>query len=249
MTTIAKAGRVLDLYTPRTPVWGVSGVAAALKMPRSTAHSLLAGLTQAGLLQQPKRGRYELGWRAFELGQIHRATSGGLIETARPIMLEIGRRHSESVCLAVYDRLSLIFIDKVVGEDSLSVVGPRVGMRYEPHSFASGRLLMAYLPDREIEAYARQRELRVRSTGVVIAPEILCGQLQRIRDNGLSYDDGEAILDVGCVAAALIGPHGRPIASISISAPSRRFHQNRALLAASVRAAATTLSQRLRERI
>ncbi|MEU2623085.1 IclR family transcriptional regulator [Streptomyces sp. NPDC007157] len=247
MSTIAKAGRVLDLYTPGSPVWGVSEVATALQMPRSTAHSLLAGLTEAGLLHQSRRGRYELGWRAFELGQIHRVTSGGLIETAHPVMQELSRRHSESVCMAVYDRQALIFIDKVVGDDSLSVVGPRIGMRYEPHSFASGRLLMAHLPTAEIQDYIDTSSQRTRSSNAVVRPQVFRDQLVRIRNDQLSYDDGGAILDVGCVAARLIGRHGQTIASLSISAPSRRFRENRVQLSESVRAAAATISRRLRE--
>ncbi|MGW7244473.1 IclR family transcriptional regulator [Streptomyces sp. NPDC054804] len=247
MSTIAKAGRVLDLYTPGSPVWGVSEVATALQIPRSTAHSLLAGLTEAGLLHQSRRGRYELGWRAFELGQIHRVTSGGLIETAHPVMQELSRRHSESVCMAVYDRQALIFIDKVVGDDSLSVVGPRIGMRYEPHSFASGRLLMAHLPTAEIEDYIGTSSQRTRSSNAVVRPQVFRDQLVRIRNDQLSYDDGGAILDVGCVAARLIGRHGQTIASLSISAPSRRFRENRARLSESVKAAAATISRRLRE--
>jgi DNA-binding IclR family transcriptional regulator len=247
VSAIAKAGRVLDLYTPGSPVWGVSEVATALQMPRSTAHSLLAGLTEAGLLHQSRRGRYELGWRAFELGQIHRMTSGGLIETARPVMQEISRRHSESVCLAVYDRQALIFIDKVVGDDPLSVVGPRIGMRYEPHTFASGRLLMAHLPAAEIEDYICTSSQRTRSSNAVVRPQVFHDQLVRIRNDQLSYDDGGAILDVGCVAARLIGRHGQTIASLSISAPSRRFRENRVRLSESVKAAAATISRRLRE--
>lgn len=247
MSTIAKAARVLDLYTPQAPEWGVSDVANALEIPRSTAHSLLAGLTTAGLLQQPRHGRYELGWRAFELGQIHRVTSGRLVEIARPVMQDVARKHAESVCIAVYDRQSLIFIDKIVGEDSLSVVGPRIGIRYEPHSFASGRLLMAHRPDAEIDAYIRGREMRTRSTGAIMTTAALWKDLARIRAEDLSYDHGEAILDVGCVAAALTGPHGRVIASVSVSAPARRFTENKPRLASSVRAAASTITRRLRE--
>ncbi len=248
MTTIAKVARILDLYTPATPVWGVTDVARALEIPRSTAHSLLSALTSAGLLQQPGRGLYELGWRAFELGQVHRVTSGLLIEIARPVILELARRHAESVCLAVYDREALIFIDKVVGDDPLSVVGPRIGVRHEPHTYASGRLLMAAGPDAAVDTYTAGRQMRTRSTGAIVTPDGLWRQIHQIRDEGVSLDFGEAILDVGCVAAPVTGTQGQVLASVSVSAPERRFRENLAELTASVKAAARTLSQRLRER-
>lgn len=247
MTTIAKVARILDLYTPSAPVWRVADVAKALSIPRSTTHSLLSGLTSAGLLQQPSRGLYELGWRAFELGQVHRVTSGLLIETARPVTLDLARRHAASVCLAVYDRQFLIFIDKVVGEDPLSVVGPRIGVRHEPHTYASGRLLMAAGSDDAVEAYAAGREMRTRSSGAIVTTEELWRQIHQIRADGVSLDFGEAILDVGCVATAVTGAHGQALASVSVSAPARRFRENLPELTASVKLAARALTQRLRE--
>ena len=47
LNTVAKVGRVLDLFAPEQPEWGVSEVAEALRIPRSSAHALLASLAKA----------------------------------------------------------------------------------------------------------------------------------------------------------------------------------------------------------
>ena len=63
LRTIAKSGRVLDLFSTRRPEWGVSEVARSLGMPKSGAHSQLSALTQIGVLRRAQDNRYRLGWR------------------------------------------------------------------------------------------------------------------------------------------------------------------------------------------
>ncbi|MET7527383.1 IclR family transcriptional regulator [Streptomyces sp900116325] len=245
MSTLAKIGRLLDLFTAAAPEWGASEVAASLGIPRSTAHSLLTGLTEMGLLQVRRRGRYELGWRAFELGEVQRSSSA-LVPAARPVMEAYVRRLGETMCLGVFLRDCVLFIDKVVGDDPLSVIGPRLGARYEAHAFASGRLLLADRPPAATEQQLRARPLRVRTTRAPVDVDDLMRQLEDIRRTRVSFDHGETVQDVGCAATGIRGPHGEVIASLSISAPMRRFAQHEPQLVVAVRGAAVQVAERLR---
>ncbi|MEU5381121.1 IclR family transcriptional regulator [Streptomyces sp. NPDC005968] len=245
MSTLTKAGQLLDLFTVAAPVWGVSEVAVSLGIPRSTAHSLLTGLTEIGLLQARRRGRYELGWRAFELGEVHRSSSA-LIPAAHPVMEDFVRRLGETVCLGVFLRGCVLFIDKVVGDDPLSVLGPRVGARYEAHGFASGRLLLADRPSVATERQLRARPLRGPITRQPVDIDALVRRLGDIRRTGLSFDHGETVQDVGCVATGVRGPHGEVVASLSISAPLCRFTRRESQLVVAVRGAAAQVTERLR---
>ncbi|MFJ4465899.1 IclR family transcriptional regulator [Streptomyces sp. NPDC089424] len=223
MSTLAKAGRLLDLFTADVPEWGVSEVAASLGIPRSTAHSLLTGLTEMGLLQLRRRGRYELGWRAFELGELHRSSSA-LVSAAHPVLESTARRLGETVCLSVLLRDRVLFVAKAVGDGPLSVLGPRIGTRYEAHAFPSGRLLLA----------ARAHDEADR-------------RLEGILPSGVSFDRGEFLQDVGVAATGVRGPGGRVVAALSISAPLRRFARHEPALAVAVRSDAARVAERLRE--
>jgi DNA-binding IclR family transcriptional regulator len=245
MSTLTKAGRLLDLFTANAPEWGVSEVASSLGIPRSTAHSLLTGLTEVGLLQVRRRGRYELGWRAFELGELQRSSSA-LISAAHPVIETTARRLGETVCVGVLLRGSVLFVDKVVGDDPLSVLGPRVGARYEAHGFPSGRLLLAARPPDEVERQLRAQPLRTPSTRRLVDVDQLMGQLRDIRNTGIAIDSGESIQDVGCLAAGVRGPRGEVVAAVSISAPLRRFTQHQAAFVVTARGAAAQVAERLR---
>ncbi|MFD7945952.1 IclR family transcriptional regulator [Streptomyces sp. NPDC059744] len=244
MSTIAKAGRLLDLFSAARPEWGVSEVAVSLGIPRSTAHFLLASLTEAGLLQVRRRGRYELGWRVVELAEVQRSSSP-LAPAARPVMENFVRRFGETVCLGVFLRESVLFINKVVGDAPLSVMGPRVGGRYEAHGFASGRALLATRPQQTLEEQLRGRELRNPAGNSVIDPDELLRELETIRRDGVAFDYGEAVPDVGCVATGIRGPKGDVVASLSLSAPLRRFSGHESEFAVAMRGAAAKVSDRL----
>src|SRR5215216_800394 len=67
--TIEKATQILDLFSLERPEWGVSEVARALGLPKSTTSELMSGLADQRLLSRRAKGRYRLGWRLFESSQ------------------------------------------------------------------------------------------------------------------------------------------------------------------------------------
>ena len=66
--SVANAARVLKAFTPTEREWGVTDLARRLRIAKSTAHRLLATLTDEALLEQdPTTGRYRLGLVIFDL--------------------------------------------------------------------------------------------------------------------------------------------------------------------------------------
>ena len=56
--SVANAARVMKAFTPTEREWGVTDLARRLGIAKSTAHRLLATLTDEGLLEQdPVTGR------------------------------------------------------------------------------------------------------------------------------------------------------------------------------------------------
>src|SRR3712207_8569863 len=67
--SVTKALKVLDIFSPEHPEWGVSEAARSLGMAKSTTHMMMNSLADQGLLYRTERKRYRLGWRLFELSQ------------------------------------------------------------------------------------------------------------------------------------------------------------------------------------
>ena len=96
-----KALRVLMLFTPEQPEWGVTAIARSVDMPKSTVHRILRVFEQHGFLtQDADTRRFRLGLAGIELGR--RAQEGlELRRIALPVMEQISALSGETVLLQV----------------------------------------------------------------------------------------------------------------------------------------------------
>lgn len=244
LQTVQKIGPVLDLFTVQRPEWGVSEVAAAIEVPRSSAHALLSSLVDTGLLQCRARGRYRLGWRVVELGETLRGSTD-LRGCAAPALERLVEKYGETTHLAVMDRWNVLYVDKVLGNHNITVQGARVGTRLDAHSTAVGKVLLAPLEEAELRRYLALRPLR-RLTGTTTTdPRALAATLAGVRTSGVAVDLGETVGEVHCVAAPVRDDLGSVVAAVSMSVPATRFAQRRPHLERAVVTAAHEVTRAL----
>ena len=241
LQTVQKIGPVLDLFTAAQPEWGVSEVAAAIDVPRSSAHALLSSLVETGLLQCRTRGRYRIGWRVIELGETLRGTVD-VRSCAAPVIENLVERYGETSHLAVMERWHVLYVDKVVGTHNITVQGARVGARLEAHCTAVGKVLLASLEENELHRYLAGRQLRRHTPSTITNAGALLDALSVARSAGHAYDLGEAVSEVHCVAAPVRDDMGSVVAAVSMSIPVSRFVPRRVEFTRAVMAAARDVS-------
>ena len=222
LQTVQKIGPVLDLFTVQQPEWGVSEVAAAIGVPRSSAHALLSSLVDTGLLRCRTRGRYRLGWRIVELGETLRGTVDVRF-CAAAILERVVEEYGETTHLAIMDRWNVLYADKILGTHNINVQGARVGTRLDAHSTAVGKVLLAQLSETELDRYLAMRPLRRLTPATITNPKALVDNLAGVRSGGLAVDLGETVTDVHCVAAPVRDDLGSVVAAVSMSVPATRF--------------------------
>ena len=222
LQTVQKIGPVLDLFTVSRPEWGASEVAAAIDVPRSSAHALLSSLVETGLLQCRNRGRYRIGWRVVELSQTLKGTVD-VRSCASPILLDLAHKYGETTHLAVMERYRVLYVDKVLGNHVINVAGARVGAHLEPHCSAVGKLLLAQCDPGEIERNITNKPLRRLTPSTITNPASLAQELRSVLRSGCAFDAGEAVPEVHCVAAPVRDEMGLVVAAVSMSVPASRF--------------------------
>lgn len=244
LNTVEKVGRVLDLFTRDDPDWGVSEVATALGVPRSSAHAVLASLADIGLLQWRTGGRYRIGWRVLELAEVQRRTLD-LRAAARPVLERLVAEHGETVHLGVRERFHLLYLDKFVGTRNITVQGGQVGARAVPYCTSLGKMMMASADPSELPEYLATTTMRRFTPSTITDPDALQTELEAIRRRGYAYDLGEAVEDVYCVAAPVRDDLGQVVAVVSISSPQGRFERSRQMYTQAVVAAGQEVSRAL----
>jgi IclR family acetate operon transcriptional repressor len=91
---------------------------------------------------------------------------------------------------------------------------------------ASGKAILAALPDQELDEYLGQPLVR-RTAMSVVDPAKLREELEVVKELGYASALGSNRIGVGAVGAAISDPQGRPFAAISASGPLSRMTPER----------------------
>lgn len=233
--TLDKATTVLMLFSGR-PEWGVSEVSRELGAPKSSTHSLLTSLAQAGLLEHTSDNRYRLGWRLLTLSR-SLLDGSSLLVAAQPTVRALRRRLDATVHLATLNSGQITYIDKVDGRRSPVLGLSAVGSRAPAHCTALGKVLLAYGPSSAVVEAADASYLRRYTDNTICRLAELQGQLTTIRRVRYACDREEMLEGVCCFAAPITDADGRALAAISVvvhpkTAVADHEHLSRVVVAA-----------------
>ncbi|GAA3525257.1 IclR family transcriptional regulator [Amycolatopsis ultiminotia] len=219
--------RVLEEVARRQPV-GVSELARATGMPKSSVQRCLVTLQHAGWLRMVDADRARWGVTTKPLGiGLRAAGEEGLREVAQPYLEELRDLTTETVHLSVCDGGSLVIIAR---RDSPQAVRTfvEIGTRAPIHATASGIAILAHLGEEELDRVLGTDLDRHTATTMVQRPEVLA-EVTRTREQGYAVNESSWWRpDVSAVAAAVTASSGRPVAAVAISVPSSRFARENA---------------------
>jgi DNA-binding IclR family transcriptional regulator len=244
LSTLQKSGDVLDLFTVCHPEWGVTEVAQAQGLPKSSAHALLSTLTEMGLLQRTGDNRYRLGWRVLVLARVIAETSD-LREEGHRRMRQLVGRFGETTHLGALDRGEVVYILKLEGTNAVRIRVTGMGARLPAHCTSLGKVLLAARPVAEVERILSEHSLKRYTPKTIHDEATLFDELERVRTQGYAYDDEEALKDICCVAAPVLDASRSIVVALSMSAPAFRFKANRAEYTEAIVKAAAEISARV----
>ncbi len=190
----------------------------------STVHRLLSTLLNRGYAEQnPETNKYQLGLKLLEVS--NRIYSYSDIRTiVRPFVAELVERCNETANLAVLDDTEIVYIDQIESQNYIIVkMFAQVGNRGPVHCTASGKILLAYRPEKEIDDILSRIELKRHTDQTITEPKKLKKELLLAREQGYALDWGEMEEHVRCIAAPIFNYENKPAASIGVSGPDNRI--------------------------
>lgn len=219
-----RALELLELLTRREKPMTFTALAEELHYPRSSLHGLLRTLVERGWADYDEASRgYVLGIRTLEAGNAY-TRSIGLVERALPMMRRIREELDETVQLAVLDGMENVYIAKVDGGQALTLAS-EVGRRLPAHATGIGKVLLAGLPDDELDRRLAGTRLRQITANTITAHATLRAHLAQIRQRGFALDNEEFTLGLRCVAVPAYDHTRRTVAALSVAVPAIRFDQ------------------------
>jgi DNA-binding IclR family transcriptional regulator len=196
----------------------LSRLADELGFPVSTTHRLLQAMVPAGFVQvDDERRTYELGLTVFQLS--HRvARVRTLSELALPVLRRLTEVSGEQTLLAVRRGGDLIYLEKVEGTHQIRNHA-EIGQRGFLHSSSMGKALLAWLPeDEQVEIIGGLRLDRC-SPRTITDRARLRVELDQTRRRGWAVNEEENEEGIRSSGVPVIGPRGRPVCAICVTAP------------------------------
>ncbi len=244
LKSMVKMLAVLDCFSVREPQLTPSEIARRTRIPRATAHRIVATMRQIGLLDQDReRDSYRLGLKLFELGSRVIASMDLHREAAAPVD-ELQQLTGEVVHLCVYNGLHMVIIQR--RELDVAPSNTITTMEEAPaHCTGVGKAFLAF-QDVEIQERLIAEGLTRFTASTLVDPQALRAEFARIVAQGHAFDLEEHQTGIRCVAAPIRDATARVVAAVSVSGAVARMPLTRLrALAPSVRETARAISIRL----
>lgn len=240
--SVDRALAILEMLA-RSGESGVSEIAAALGVHKSTAFRLVATLERRGVVEQvAERGKYRLGVGVLRLAA---ATTARLdvVQEARAVARQLAARTRETVNVAVLSEGSALYLDQVAGPSAVQSHN-WVGQHIPLHATSNGKVLLGGVPDSELGRVVSKMPAYTDRTVTTMAG--LRREIALAKDRGYATAIDELEVGLTALAAPIRNAHADVIASISVSGPTFRLGNGRVEeVAPMVVAAADEVSHRL----
>lgn len=207
--------RALNAPEPRA----LSDVARATSISRAAARRFLLTLEQLGYVRQTS-GRFALTPRVLELGYAY-LSSLTLPEVAQPHLQRLVEQVQESSSVSVLDGDDVVYVARVPTRRIMSVT-ISVGTRFPAYATSMGRVLLAGLPDDEVDATLARADLRELTARTITSVDDLRDEIERVRRQGYAIVDEELEAGLRSIAAPVRDAAGAVSAAVNLSAQASR---------------------------
>lgn len=189
-----------------------------LDLAKSTIHGYLSTLESLEYLVK-EGGRYHLSLKFLYHGTAAR-NSVSLSGLADATLTSLANKTSLVAWLVVEEHGRAVYLDRVVSDDAVRTYG-RISKRTDLHGPASGKAILAHLPDSRVRDIVNRYGLPARTEHTITDEEALIEELSTIRQRGYAISEHEVALGVQSVAAP-VHHGGRVLGAISVSGMSNQ---------------------------
>jgi IclR family pca regulon transcriptional regulator len=219
LQSLERGMAVIQVFSRDHPALTLSEVARLTGTTRATARRILLTLEKLGHVRSDGR-LFSLTPRVLSLGWAY-LSSLNLWEIAQPLMEDLVQKTKESCSAATLDLPDIVYVARVPTR-RIMTIALGVGTRLPAHATSMGRVLLAGLPDAELERFLAETEFEGFTDRTVTHPGVLHGVVEEVRRQGWALNDQELEIGLRSIAAPIKGTEGRTIAALNVSAAAPR---------------------------
>lgn len=221
MTSLARGLEVLCAFEGHAALT-VTQAAKLTGLPRSSVARCLFTLESLGYVAGDGAA-YRLRPSLLPLARAF-SYSDPLTKAGQPIVNAVRDRLKESCSLGMLDTRSagetIIYICRAETSRIISVP-LLIGSTLPSYCTSIGRVLLAALPDDELESYLASATFPARTAKTIVGPVELRRQLGRVREQGWAIADGELEPGLRSIAVPVRKADGRVVAALNLATQAK----------------------------
>lgn len=243
---LRRAVRILDILALGKRLHAAD-LTRATGLPKSTAHGLLAVMSELKLISKAEDGTFGVGqhpllWSNAFLSQLD------VVSTFQDYLAQHHDLDAYTVTLTVRDGAEIVYIGCRNSSQPLGY-SFRIGMRLPAPFTATGKMLLADLSHDDLKNLFAFFPKPLTSRSVTNLAQ-LEQELESVRTRGFSIDDGQIREGMVCLGAAIRDHSGAVVAGIAISLTiSEASEEKITTLGRTLRQTADALSSKLGARL
>ncbi|GAA4335319.1 IclR family transcriptional regulator [Pigmentiphaga soli] len=214
LQSLEKGLAVLNAFTVDTPELSIADIAERTGQDRASARRAVLTLTHLGYTRQAGK-KFSLTPRVLTFGY-HYLGALPFWAAAYPVLEALSDELNETVSIGVLDATEVVFVLRVPAKRFLTF-DSSIGSRVPAHLHSIGHLLLAALPDDDLDAYLDQVELSPVTPFSITGKAELREQILAARRQGWSLTSRQYEENYCGIAVPLADGAGRAIAALNVS--------------------------------
>jgi IclR family transcriptional regulator, KDG regulon repressor len=223
--SVERALDILLCFSREEPTRSLTQIAESVHMSKTTVHRLLTTLENKRFITRDKTtSLYRLGFCFIEMASLV-LQDVELHRWAHPYLQQLSEQYGETVDLSILDGSHVIYLEVIESPRRVKLAAA-IGQRLPASFTASGKAMLAYLPEDQVRKIISENTKNYSDNGSVSIPEMLA-ELKTTAERGYAIAEEEYEKDINAVAAPILDMNNNPIASIAIVGPSFRLSKDR----------------------
>jgi IclR family transcriptional regulator, pca regulon regulatory protein len=221
MTSLARGLAVIAAFTDRRRHPTIADLSRRTGIPRASVRRCLYTLEKLGYVASDAN-TFSLLPKILNLGHAYLGSSS-IAVSAQPFLDRVSESVGESCSLAVLERDDILYLARSVTSRILSV-SLNVGSRLPAYCTSIGRVLLAHLPEQELNAYVRRTRLVAYTDRTVASAADLRQALEAVRRHDYAIADQEIEIGIRSIAVPVRNRQGTVVAGMNVLTQSFRMN-------------------------
>lgn len=212
--SLARGLTVIRAFDGDHPSMTLSEVAKRADLNRAAARRFLHTLVELGYVRTDGR-TFELTPLVLQLGYAF-MSGQTLPRLAQPLLEDLSAKLHESVSMAVLDGADIVYVARIHTKRIMSTA-ITVGTRFPAYVTSMGRVLLAALPEQELDRYLDALEPRALTSRTITDKGLLREQIELVAAQGWAMIDQELEQGLRSVAVPVVDVDGKVVAALNVS--------------------------------